>query len=168
MSLTTKTQSGSMTARDEVRQMTNAQSLLIANEALTAAGCATATTTSKAKTVNTLTFKIDGAFYSLSATDNFWTLTGGVVAVSSFQKWLLCVNSAGTASVIPGVAAATAAAVTFPAPPQGVCIAGVLTVATDATHTFTPGTTLLGAAGITATFIDGFDSSLLALITIAN
>jgi hypothetical protein len=41
-----------------------------------------------------------------------------------------------------------------------VAIVGVLTVATDSTHTFTPGTTLLGAAGITATYIDGIDISV--------
>ena len=44
-----------------------------------------------------------------------------------------------------------------------VCV-GVLTVATGASTTFTPGTTDLDAAGITDTYIDGIDQSLLPLI----
>ena len=43
-------------------------------------------------------------------------------------------------------------------------IVGVLTVATYSTHTFTPGTTALNATGITATFVDGIDPTLLPLI----
>jgi hypothetical protein len=120
--------------------------------------CATATTTSKVKTTNACTLVNAGAVNALAATDNFWTLTGGDLAVSSFRRYLLCADASDAASVIASTDAATAAACRFPnLPANGVAIVGVLTVATDATHTFTPGTTLLGAAGITATYIDGID-----------
>jgi hypothetical protein len=146
---------------------------------LTAAGCATATTTSKVKTANTLTYTISGKFYTKTGTDNFWTLAAGTtVPAASWQKYLLLIDTAGAASTIEGVpspinAAAVAwsnvSAISAYSPVllalgSGRCIAGVLTVATDATHTFIPGTTLLGATGITATFIDGIDQSLLPLI----
>lgn len=126
-----------------------------------APGCATATTTSQAKTANNTTYVCGGKPVAKNATDNLWTLAGTLVAVSSFQKYLLLLDGSGTASVQEGVQAATAAAVTMARPADGKTIIGVLTVATDATHTFTPGTTLLGAAGITATFIDGFDDIVL-------
>src|SRR6185437_15891082 len=141
----------------EVRTLANTMALLIANDTLTAAGCATATTTSQAKTTNTLTYLIDGAYKSKTATDNFWTLSGVTVPVASFQKYYLLIDGSGAASVVQGVPASTAAGVVLPFPPQSKAIVGVLTIATDATHTFIPGTTLLGATGITATLNDGFD-----------
>lgn len=135
------------------------------NGVFTAAGCAQATTTTQVKTTNSTTFMTDGTFRTAKgATDNFWTLTGSVVPVSSFQKWLLCVNSAGAASVIAGNPAATANAVTFSTANDGVAVFGVCQVATDATHTFTPGTTALNAAGITATFSDGPGLALFPIV----
>jgi hypothetical protein len=43
-------------------------------------------------------------------------------------------------------------------------IFAVLTVATNASTTFVPGTTLLGAAGITATYQDGIDPTLFPIL----
>ncbi len=148
------------------------------NQPLTAAGSTTATVTSQVKTANTLTFLIAGVFKSLNASDPFWTLSGTVVAAGSFQKYLLLVNGSGTMSVQEGTQSTiSAAAVTWTnvsgftrySPLLGIlnagkCVVSVLTIATDATHTFTPGTTLLGAAGITATFADGLDQSLIPLV----
>lgn len=162
-----------------VAGLLNALAAYDLNQALTAAGCATATTTSQVKTVNTLTFLINGAFKSKAATDNFWTLAGTLVAASSFQKYALLIDASGAATIQEAtqnnVSAATVSwanvsRVSDAAPLLTItaggtkAVAGVLTVATDATHTFTPGTTLLGAAGITATYIDGLDPSLLPLI----
>lgn len=154
------------------------------NCAYSGAGCATATTTSKAKIVNTTAYTVGGKILSKGATDNFWTLAGTTVAASSWQKYLLLIDDAGAASIQEGtqstVSAAavswgnvTAAAKAFPQNPWAPLISilsaskailGVLTIATDSTHTFVPGTTLLGAAGITATFIDGIDPSLMPLM----
>lgn len=166
MAINTKVQSASQVARDEVRGLVNAIALIIANDTLTAAGCATATVTSQAKTVNTLTYLIDGAYKTKTATDNFWTLSGVTVPISSFQKYYLLIDGAGAASVMQGIPASTAAGVVLPFPPQSKAIVGVLTVATNGSTTFVPGTTLLGAAGITATFNDGFDPSTLALVVL--
>lgn len=161
MTLVTVTQTASVVARDEVRQLANAHILIAANSVGGAAGCATATVTSKVKTVNSVAYRIDGAFKTaIAGTDNFWILSGTTVAVAMFQKYLLLVDAAGTASIVEGIQASTAAGVVLPTPPQSKSIFGVLIVATDATHTFVPGTTLLGAAGITATYIDGFDGAL--------
>lgn len=167
MAISTKVQTGSQAARDEVRTLANAHALITANACLTSAAVATATTTSQVKTTASMTYRIDGAFVTaLAATDNFWTLAGVTVPAASFQKYYLLVDSAGAASIAQGVPASTAAGVVLPFPPQSKCIAGVLTVATDATHTFTPGITLLGATGITATYVNGFDPSTLPLVVL--
>lgn len=168
MAIQNTIQTASMVARDEVRQQLNDLTLLHVNAATAAAlGITTATTTSKVKFANTATYRFEGVNKTLAAQDNFWTLNGPVVAVSMFQKWLLGVDVNQAAVVIPGVPATTAAGVTFASVPQGVSLYGVCQVATDGTHTFTPATTLLGATGITATFWDGYDPSLLTLITLA-
>jgi hypothetical protein len=156
----------------------NALALSCLNAVYSAAGVATATVTSQVKTVNTLTYTIFGKFFSKAGTDNFWTLSGAVVQKSSFQKYLLLIDSAGAASVQEGVQSTISAAkvawtnvnrqsdvgALIAVLNAGKAIAGILTVATDAVTTFTPGTTLLGAAGITATYQDGDDQTLLALI----
>lgn len=161
MALTSVVQTPGPVARDEVRRLANTLAMLQANDSLTAAGCATATTTSKVKTVNTLTFKIDGVFKTKAATDNFWTLSGSTVADLSWQKYLLLIDASGAASVRQGTPSlVSAAAVVLPDHPGSVCIAGVLTVATSGS-TFIPGTTLLGAVGITATYVDGADASMI-------
>ena len=145
---------------DYVRQVVNrlvAQQDADRNGVLASAAVATATVTSQAKTVtNPTPFVVDGQILSLAASDNFWTLTGGVQAISSWNKWLLLVNAAGAASVAIGTPAATLAAVVLPAIPASKAVFGVLNVV-NATNPFIPGTTLLGAAGVTATYTQGLD-----------
>jgi hypothetical protein len=160
-------------------EMTNALALYTLNMPFSSGGIAIATTTTKVKTVSTVTYQLAGInSYSLAATDNFWTLSGTVVAAASWQKYLLLVDSAGTASIQEGTQSlVSAAAVTYTnvsglskwAPlitvlNAGKIIAGYITVATDATHTFTPGTTALGATGITTTYTNGLDQALLPII----
>lgn len=168
--------------------LANALALLQLNQLFTAGGVTTASTTSKAKLVNTATFTVGGAFQSLGATDNLWVLgaTGAAttVAVGSWQKYLLMLDNTPTtpvASVLEGTQSnVSAAAVRWNNIAIGAwgplvtalnanrTIIAVLTIATDATHTFIPGTTLFGATGITATFADGFDASLLPVIADAG
>src|SRR6266446_5574910 len=63
-----------------------------------AAGVATGTTTSKVKTVNTVTYTVNGIYQTAkTATDDFWTLSGAVVPASSFQKYALLIDTAGEA-----------------------------------------------------------------------
>lgn len=148
------------------------------SRALAAAGIARGTTAAKVKTVNTLQYSVAGAQFSKAGTDDFWTLSGTTVAVNSFQKYALLIDTAGAASIQEGLqSVVSAAAVAWTnvtsfgpwAPFLSIvgstkAIAGVLTIATDATHTFIPGTTALNATGITATLIDGVDQSLLPLM----
>lgn len=164
-------------------ELANALAAYALNMPLASAGITTATTTSKVKTVNTMPYQIAGAFYSLAGSDNFWTLGGTTsattVAASSWQKYILLVDTAGTATVQEGVQSLIGAAnVTFSnvsglgrwAPlisllNAGKVIAGVVTIATDSTHTFTPGTTAVATgSGITATFTNGLDQTLLPLL----
>lgn len=159
-------------------QFANAMGVYNLSRGLTAAGITIATTASKVKTANTLVFTVAGVFYSLNASDDFWTLAGTVVAAGSWQKYALMVDTAGAATIVEGrQSVVSAAAVTWdnlgtisPWYPflnsvgSTKAVVGVLTVATDATHTFTPGSTLLSAAGVTDTYIDGIDQSLLPLL----
>ena len=166
----------------------NAGSIYGLNAVYAASGAAQATTATQAKTVNTTPYTVGGRLFSKGATDNFWTLgvagSATVVAASSWQKYLLCVDDAGAATVVEGTqSTVSAAAVTWGniAAAQGAnpknlwaslisvlnasrCIFAVATVATDSTHTFTPGTTAFNGTGITTTFIDGIDSSLYPLM----
>lgn len=124
---------------------------------LASAAVATGTTTSKVKTVtNPVAFIVDGAVLSKAAADDFWTLTGATFAAGLSNKWLLLVDAAGAASVAIGTPAATLAAVVLPAIPTSKAVFGVLNVV-NATNPFIPGTTLLGAAGVTATYTQGND-----------
>lgn len=144
-----------------------------------AAGSAIATTTTKAKSVNTVTYAVNGAIKSKAGTDNLWDPTnaaqgsaGTVVAASSWQKYLLCLDASGTASVYEGTqSTVSAAAVSFTTkqlPPSTVTVIAVATVATDGSHTFTPGTTAFNGTGITTTFSDGTDPAVFVSQGAAN
>lgn len=156
----------------------NAAAALGLNRILTSGAIAIGTTTTKVQAAADITFTIGGAFFLKGDTDDLWTLSGSVVPASSWQKYLLLLDSAGTASIqeaTPSQVSADAVSWTnvnhlSPWGPllsvldDGKVIAGVLTIATDATHTFTPGTTALSATGITDTYTNGIDGSLLPLI----
>ena len=125
--------------------------------------------------------------YSKAATDNFWTLgsatSNTTVAINSFQKYALCVDDTGVATVQEATqSTVSAAAITWynvtPIAGGGnksswaalcailnasKCIFGVVTVATTS-GTFIPGTTLLGAAGITTTYQAGIEPALNPLL----
>lgn len=156
---------------------TNAVLLMLLNRALTAAGVARGTTAQKVKTVNALTYNINGTFFSKAATDDFWTLSGTTVPALSWQKYALLIDGTGAASIqeaaasnisVAAVGWRTAGFNNSPWHPiiamlnggTGKAVVAVLTIQTAAATTFIPGTTALNAAGITATFADGVDSSL--------
>jgi hypothetical protein len=128
----------------------------------TAPVCDIGTTATKVKTTNATVLRNSGALNALAASDDFWTLTGGVLAVSSFRRYLLLCDASDVATVLASDDVTTAAAdcrwTTQPA--NGLAIVGVLTVATNGSTTFTPGTTNLSAAGVTDTYIDGWDISV--------
>lgn len=154
---------------DAVRQQFNALvndvRYWLQHQVFTSAALAIATVTSQVKSVATAVYSTATGIFSLAATDNFWTLGSATsntnVAIGNAQKYLLCVNAAGAASVIEGVQAATLALVTFNRQPaSGVTVIGILQI-TNATNVFIPGTTLLGAAGVVATFQNGSNTDVL-------
>lgn len=160
--------SGDYPALDKVRQEYNklaaAHTYFLLNgvastTVATTPGVTIATTASKVKTANATVLRNAGALNALSASDDFWTLDGGVLAALSFRRYLLLCDASDAASVLASddstVSAASCRWHTLPA--NGLAIVGVLTVATAAATTFTPATTLLSAAGITDTYIDGID-----------
>jgi hypothetical protein len=168
---TTTTDRNSRNSSDTVRQEHNKLLTafyyfmlngLMSTTIATLPAVATGTTTSKIKTTNASVAKNNGVANAVAATDDAWTLTGGVLAVSSFRRYLLLVSATDVFTVQASTDAATAAACVFNnLPATGLAILGIVTIATNGSTTFTPGTTLLGAAGITTTYIDGIDDSII-------
>jgi hypothetical protein len=137
------------------------------NGALSAAGSAQATNTTGVKSVATTTYTIDGVFKSKAATDPLWTLTGTAVTAGvggATLHYALVLDGAGTATVIQGPTNQGSTTVWTPAPanlsPNDKAIVATLKISLTATTVFTPGTTSLSAAGVTATFEDGQDATL--------
>lgn len=149
---------------------------------LAAAGLAEGTNANTIKTVNNITYTIDGRFYSKSATDNiaisyagasvYQAAAGGVQAVNggfsggvngSTRLYLICLDTAGAVSIVPGQIvdstelAAGRVALQFPDAPVGVCPIGAMRIALTAGTAFTPGSTDLSASGVTDTFYDLMD-----------
>ena len=158
---------GRPTGEAALIQSFNAFLMQEVNAALTAAGSAQATNTTGVKSANTTTFLIDGVFKSKGATDPLWTLTGSAVTAGvggATMHYALVLNASGTASVVQGPTNQGSTTVWTPAPanqmPQDLCIAATLKLSLTATTVFTPGTTALNAAGVTATFEDGMDATL--------
>ena len=135
---------------------------LLANCNYSNAGLAIGTTKSKVKTANAIDYTIDGIFYSKAATDDLFVHTDVTVqAVGTTKLYALCLDASGNASIIAGPVTQTVDGITYtlkagqlPPIPATKCLVGVLKIVTDATHTFTPATTLNDAAGITATYIN--------------
>jgi len=148
---------------------------------LAAAGLAEGTNANTIKTVNNITYTIDGRFYSLAATDNIaisysgpsvYQAPTGVGSVNggftggtngSTRLYLIAVNAAGAVSIVPGQIvdnaelAAGRVALMFPDAPRGTCPIGAMRIAVTAGTTFVPGSVDLSAAGVTDTFIDLMD-----------
>lgn len=122
---------------------------------------AIATTKDLVKSTNACVTKHAGVLgNAVAAADDAWALTGAAIANATgaplFVRYLLLVNASDTKTVQRSSQAATKAACVFDAlPADGLAIMGILTVEIANGTTFTPDTTLLDAAGITATFIDG-------------
>lgn len=147
--------------------------------ALSSGAWAEGTNANTIKSTATVTFVIDGQFYSKSATDNiaisysgpsvYQAAAGGVQAVNggfsggvngSTRMYLVCLSTAGAVSIVPGPIvdsaelAAGRVALQFPDAPKGVCPTAALRIALTAGTAFTPGSTDLSATGVTATFYD--------------
>lgn len=159
----------SLPVRDSIRQQLNTHIAdfyyfllngLLSTTIATLPAVARATVASKVKTVNATVTKNNGVAVALAGTDNFWTLTGGNIAAGFFRRYLLLVDAAGVATVQASSDAATKAGCLFTGlPAAGVAIVGILTIQ-NTTNPFIPATTLLSAAGVTDTYIDGYDDAV--------
>lgn len=160
-------------------ELANCNTALDLSNVSSAAGAAQATNTTGVKNANTINYSVNGQLgKTKAATDPLWTLSGAVVQAASWQKYALLLDAAGTATVQEATQSKVSAAlvswvnvsnVSVYAPLLSILNAGkvvacVVTVATDATHTFTPGTTSLTGTGITTTFEDGIDPSFLPIL----
>jgi hypothetical protein len=147
--------------------------------ALSSGGWANGTNAGTVQNASTITYVVDGQFYSKSATNNMsiaytgpsvYQAPTGVGSINgafagggngSTRLYLLLLNTSGALSVLPGPIVDSAdlsagrVALQFPVvTTPGVCVAGALRIAVTAGTTFTPGTTALNAAGVTATYLN--------------
>lgn len=127
---------------------------LFGTRAFTCGLIAIGTTKSKIQTTAIINFCIDGISYVKAITDDLFVFTNVTVQpISSTRYYLLGLTAAGASSVTNGTAA-EAAAGKLPDCPAGVCPVGYVKVVTTAATTFVPATTLLDAAGVTATYVN--------------
>ena len=125
-------------------------------EGLSAAGLAEGSAVGTFKTANTFTYTSDGVFKSKTATDNV-AFSSGHDAVSASKTCLfgVWINSGGTVSTSQGDIVPSGDPKPFPtAPSADLTPLGLIQVTTDGSTTFTPGTTDLGASGVTDAYFD--------------
>lgn len=125
---------------------------------LTAAGLAVGTNTGTFKTANTLAFTNNGIFKSKAATDNL-TFSSGHTALAASQACLfgIWINASGSISTTQGAIQAAGDPCPVPSTPANVTLVGLIKVTTSSSGAFTPGTTGLGASGVTAAYSDCMD-----------
>lgn len=119
-------------------------------------GAAIGTTKAKVKTAAAADYLVDGVFYTLAISDDFWTLTDFDCTNAMYNKCLLCIDDQAAMQIGAGTEAATAAGVVLPAPPADSAVVGVLQVNPTGTGNFVGGTTDLddGTVIPNATFSD--------------
>jgi hypothetical protein len=145
-----------VTKIDEGRPHQNTIDLLkgLLNRCFGKAGLAEGTNAATIKTVAAVDYCINGAIYTKAITNNIAITAAAVQAVSTFCKYLVSINAAGTVTVTKGTSAATSALALVPNLPANSAPLGYFEIETDASTTYTAGTTDNGAAGITDTYTD--------------
>jgi len=129
------------------------------------AGLAEGTNAATVKTVAAdgttyINYAINGILYVKADTDNMDLTAAAAQAVSTSCIYLITLNAAGTLASVKGDEVLTAditaekEALTWPEPAEDTCPIGAIRVDTNASTTFTAGTTDLGAGGITDTYYD--------------
>lgn len=123
------------------------QRILIGTRAFTSGALAIGTTKSKVKTAAAINFCIDGIMYLKAATDDLFVFTDLTVQAANTTKfYALCLDASGAASIVTGTSTG------LPDIADTLCVVGYVKIVTTAA--FTPATTLLDAAGITATYVN--------------
>lgn len=99
-----------------------------------------------AKTVNTISYQINGVFYTKGAAD--MAALSGTVTNAKFNVFCFYVNAAGTLTTRMGTEATTKAAVVFPAHVAGTVMIGHVLINPTGTGNFVGGTTALDDATV--------------------
>ena len=127
---------------------------------LTAAGLGESSgTAAKIKSTATATYTIDGVFKALSANDSL-AFSSGHTTVPASSACLFAVWADGSADSETAVSTTqgpiVGAADVCPVPPlaSGKALLGLVKVVTNGSTTFVPGTTDLGASGVTDSYYD--------------
>lgn len=148
------------------------------NFALNSGGLAEGTNANTIQIATAINYVIDGRFYSKAITDNIAISynapdvysqnsveeTGGFVGGpnGSVRLYGIFLDSAGAVSIVPGPIADVAklaageVALHWPAPQKDKACIGAVRVQVTSGTTFVPGTTDLGAAGVTDTYYNLF------------
>lgn len=123
---------------------------------LTAAGLAEGTNANTYKTTATLAYTSNGVFKSKGATDNIaMTAAAGTVPPASAALYAVWIDASGNFSNTRGPVVAAGEPCPLPtASAAGVTLVGLIKVTTNASTTFTPGSTDLGDAGVTDAYMD--------------
>ena len=118
--------------------------------------------------VGAVDYAIDGIAYNKSNEVSADFTAAATQAVSTSCLYLVQLDSSGTVSTVKGTEVTTANIgstqfLEFPRPTPGRCPVGAIRVDTDASNTFTAGTTDLSATGITDTYysLAGLPAALL-------
>ena len=153
---------------------------VLANQCLTKATLAiNAGAAATVKTTGATIYSVNGVLYSKAAlaaqaiTPTHGPLGDLVTSIAAYVQpanttvyYVIAVNAAGTVAAVQGsyagqtlvyandISKTTIGSGTVPAEPAGYTAIGVIKVATGAATTFTPGTTALDAALVTATYFD--------------
>lgn len=133
----------------EVLSVTATVTKAVGNPTTTATVAQTILGAKGVKTANTFLFGVDGHCGQQTTQTNV-AIGGATIPVSSFRWYLASIGTTGVVTMTPGQDNAN----WLPEIPANQAPIGALKIATDATHTFIPGTTGLNAAGITDTYFD--------------
>lgn len=111
--------------------------------------------------VTTSLYSIDGITYSKTGAATVIPFTAlGLQAALTKCLYLAVIDSSGTVTFVKGTAVLTAdltagtKVLKWPTVPAGLCPWGAVKITCASTATFTPGTTALDAANVTATYYD--------------
>ena len=124
------------------------------NCAKNSAGLDIASTTTNVETNATVSYTVDGVFYSAAPSASIAVPAMSAQPVSTYAKYLVAINAAGTFLITRGNISAFEALAELPALTTGYAPIGYFQVLTNSSTTFTPGTTGLDNAGITDTYVN--------------
>lgn len=125
------------------------------NRCLTDAGSANGTPASSTATTATVTYTIDGVFYSkgdtasIAFSSGHSTLAAGYACIFLFQ-----LDSSGNFTSVQGPVVASSITPQMPRPTSGQCPVFAIKIVTSGSATFVPGTTLMTATNVAETYYD--------------